>query len=160
MKRYIYIIIGIIVAAAIAILILLLIKNNAANSLPSISGTATTGSLPAVSTQGSNGSGTTSSVPALGLSPVATSTGTSANAQTAVQNFGVLSQSPVFDYFIDVKNNITAIQPTGAIITIANGQTKTLSSSTIDGIISASFSYDGKKIVVRWRSYESAGGYL
>jgi hypothetical protein len=150
MKRYIYIIIGIIVAAAIAILILLLIKNNAANSLPSISGTATTGSLPAVSTQGSNGSGTTSSVPALGLSPVATSTGTSANAQTAVQNFGVLSQSPVFDYFIDVKNNITAIQPTGAIITIANGQTKTLSSSTIDGIISASFSYDGKKIVVSY----------
>jgi hypothetical protein len=147
MKRYLYIIIGIIVAAAIVILVLFLIKNNAAAPTISPSGT-NSGSLPAVGTQGSNGSGATSSVAALGLSPIASGTSASANGQTAVSNFGVLSQSPILDYFIDAKNDITAIQPSGAVIAIANGQTTTVSSSTIDGIISASFSYDGKKVLV------------
>ena len=149
MKRYTYIIIGIIVAAAIVILVLFLIKNNAASPTITTSGT-TSGSLPAVGTQGSNGSGATSSVAALGLSPIASSTGTNTSGQTVVQNFGVISQSPVLDYFVDAKNDITAIEPTGAIITIANGQTATVGSSTIVGIISASFSYDGKKIVVNY----------
>jgi hypothetical protein len=54
------------------------------------------------------------------------------------------------DYFIDAKNNITAIQPTGEIITIANGQVATVNTSTVVGTISASFSYDGKKIVVSY----------
>jgi hypothetical protein len=147
MKRYLYIVIGIIVAAAIVILVLFLIKNNAASPTITTSGT-TSGALPVVGTQGSNGSGASSSVATLGLSPTASTTGASANGQTAVQNFGVLSQSPVLDYFIDPQNNITAIQPTGAVITIANGKTTTVNSSTIDGIISASFSYDGKKILV------------
>jgi hypothetical protein len=151
MKRYLYIIIGIIVAAAIVILVLFLIKNNAASPTITPSGT-TGGSLPAVGTQGSNGSGASSSVSALGLAPIASGTSANANVsgQTAVSNFGVLSQNPVLDYFIDAKNDITAIQPSGAVIAIANGQTTTVSSSTIDGIISASFSYDGKKIVVNY----------
>lgn len=150
MKRYLYIIIGIIVAAAIVILVLFLIKNNAASPTIATSGTTTTGSLPAVGTQGSNGSGASSSVAALGLSPIASGTSANTNNQTVVQNFGVLSQSPVLAYFVDVQNNITAIQPTGAIITIKNGQTATVNSSTIASIVSASFSYDGKKIVVSY----------
>jgi hypothetical protein len=154
MKRYLYIIIGIIIAAGIAILVLFLIKNHAASPTITTSGT-TSGSLPAVGTQGSNGSGASSSVATLGLSPIASgtsanSTGANMGTQAAVQNFGVLSQSPVLDYFIDAQNNIIAIQPTGAIITIANGQTTEVTSSTIVGIISASFSYDGKKIVVSY----------
>ncbi|MGD1002991.1 MAG: hypothetical protein ABR884_00235 [Minisyncoccia bacterium] len=149
MKRYLYIIIGIIVAAAIVILVLFLIKNNAASTTITTSGT-TGGSLPAAGTQGSGGSGVTSSVATLGLSPIASGTSANTNNQTVVQNFGVLSQSPALDYFVDAQNNITAIQPTGAIITIKNGQTTTVNSSTIDGIISASFSYDGKKIVVNY----------
>jgi hypothetical protein len=54
------------------------------------------------------------------------------------------------DYFIDAKNNITAIEPTGAVIAIANGKTTTVNSSTINDIISASFSYDGKKIALSY----------
>jgi hypothetical protein len=149
MKRYLYIIIGIIVAAAIVILVLFLIKNNTASPTITTSGT-TTGSLPTVGTQGNGGSGASSSVAALGLSPIASGTSASTSSQTVVQNFGVLSQSPVLDYFIDAQNNITAVQPTGAIITIKNGQTTTVSSSTLDSIISGSFSYDGKKVVVSY----------
>lgn len=149
MKRYTYIIIGIIVAAAIVILVLFLIKNNTASPTITTSGT-TSGSLPAVSTQGTREPGASSSVATLGLTPTASGTSATTNNQTVVQNFGVLSQSSVLDYFVDAKNNITAIQPTGVIITIANGQTVTVSSSTIPDVISASFSYDGKKIAVSY----------
>lgn len=148
MKRHLSIIIGIVIAAGIVIAVLFWIKNNTANPSIGAGGTNTAGSLPAVGTQGSNGSGATSTVATLGLAPTASSTGVS--GQVTVQKFGVLSQSPVLDYFIDAKNNITAIQPTGGIITIINGQTATVNSSTIAGIISASFSYDGKKIVVSY----------
>jgi hypothetical protein len=54
----------------------------------------------------------------------------------------------VLDYFVDAQNNITAIQPTGAVITISNGQSSLINSSTISDIVSASFSYDGKKILL------------
>jgi hypothetical protein len=67
-----------------------------------------------------------------------------------VSNFGVLSQYPVLDYFVDAQNNITAIEPTGAIFAITNGQSTIINSSTIGSIISASFSYDGKKIIVSY----------
>ena len=154
MKRYIYIIIGIIVAAAIAILVLFLIKNNSSGSAPSITGatSTTTGSLPAAGTQGATSGGAGSNIGTLGLpSTIGSSTpAASANGQVTVQNFGVLSQNPVLDYFIDTRNNIIAIEPTGAVITISNGQSATINSSTVAGIISANFSYDGKKIVVSY----------
>jgi hypothetical protein len=150
MKRYLYIIIGIIVAAAIAILVLFLIKNNAGNPTITTSGTTTsTGSLPNVGAQGS-ASGTAGNITTLGLSPIASGTGSGTATQTAVQDFGVLSSQPVLDYFVDAQNNITAIQPNGSMIAIANGQTTTINSSTVNDVISASFSYDGKKIVVNY----------
>ncbi len=152
MKRYIYIIIGIIVAAALAILILFLIKNNSAGTAPSVTGTTTTGgSLPTTGTQGNN-SGTANSVGTLGL-PTTTGSSTAttvSGGQATVSNFGVLSQDPILDYFIDPQNNIIAIEPNGSIVTIANGQSVTVNSSTIDEIISASFSHDGKKIIVSY----------
>jgi hypothetical protein len=150
MKRYIYIIIGIVVAAAIAILALFLIKNHSA-ATPSTTLGTTTGSLPGVGTQGGNGSGTPASgVGALGLPTPTSSTGSSENGQMTVQNFGVLSSDPVLDYFVNAQNNIIAVEPTGAIVTISNGQSTTINSSTINNIISASFSYDGEKIVVSY----------
>lgn len=153
MKRYLYIIIGIVVAAAIAILVLFLLKNHAAAPSTGTTGTNAGGSLPSVGTQGGNGSGTTTStVGALGLSPTAsgTTTGAGTSGQVTVQNFGVLSSYPVLDYFDNTQNIITAIEPTGAIISIVSGQTTIVNSSTINDIISASFSYDGKKIVVSY----------
>jgi hypothetical protein len=155
MKRYIYITIGIIVAAAIAILILFLIKNHSTGSSLTVSGGTTTGLLPTTGTQGTtNSSGTAegSSVTTLGLSSsTATGTlGTVATGQMTVQNFGGLSNDPVLDYFINPQNIITALEPDGEVITISNGQSTTISSTTVDDIISASFSYDGKKILVSY----------
>ncbi len=147
MKRYIYIIIGIVVVAALAIAALLYIKDRSA-----VSGggtTTTTGSLPPVGTQGTTGSGgngttTTGS----GSSGTTGPGGTSASAGTGVQAFGMLSNDPVLDYFVGAGNTITAIEPTGEIVSIAGGQSTTINSSTINDIISASFSYDGRKILV------------
>ncbi len=154
MKRYIYITIGIIVAAAIAILVLFLIKNHSIGPSLSISGGTTTGLLPTAGTQGTNSSGTTggANVATLGLSSSTTEggAGTAAIGQMTVQNFGVLSSDPVLDYFINPQNIITALEPDGKVITISNGQSTTISSTTISSIISASFSFDGKKILVSY----------
>jgi len=155
MRRYIYIIIGIVVVAAIAILVLFVIKNDS-TAAPAGTTASTTGSLPTVGSQGGNSSGTPSGgtaagVGTLGLPTVnGSSTASPTSGTMTVQSFGVLSSDPVLDYFIDPQNNITAVEPTGAVITISNGQTATINSSTIDNIISASFSYDGKKILVSY----------
>lgn len=155
MKRYIYIIIGIVVLAAIAILILFLIKNNSGAPSVSLSGGTTSGTLPTTGTQGvgnpgtSSGLTTGSGVATLGL-PSTTGTSSIVSRQMAVLNFGVLSQNPVLDYFVDAQNNITAIEPTGVIFSVSNGQSTVINSSTLAGIISAHFSYDGKKIVVSY----------
>jgi len=151
MKRYIYIIIGIVVVAVVAILVLLAIKDRTANSSLTISGATTTGSLPATGAQGGAASGS-STISTLGLPQTTTgsSSGATSGGQVVVQEFGVLSDTPVLDYFIDPKNVITAIEPTGQVIGISGGTANIINSSTIDGIISASFSYDGKKIVVSY----------
>ena len=150
MKRYIYIIIGIIVAAVIAILVLFLIKNNAQNTTLTPSEATTTGSLPVTGAQGTNSSGTTATVGTLGLSSPTNSSTSAANGQTPTQSFGILSNDLVLDYFVDAQNHITAIEPFGQIVSISNGQSTIVNSSTIDNIISASFSYDGKKILVSY----------
>jgi hypothetical protein len=148
MKRYIYIIIGIIVAAVIAILVLLFIKNRSASTVTTTVGT---GSLPAVGTQttssSTQGAGSANATPSTVLT---LSSNSSTAGQTNAVTFGVLSNSPVLDYFVDPQNNITAIQPNGQVVTVANGQASIVNSSSIDDIISASFSYDGKKILVTY----------
>jgi hypothetical protein len=147
MKRYIYIIIGIIVVAAIAILVLFLIKNNSSGTSPSLN-TTTTGSLPVAGTQNNPGAG--SGTTPLSLPSSAATTTASAGGQMTVQNFGVLSSAPVADYFVNPQNNIIAIEPTGQVISITNGQSTTINTSTINNLISASFSYDGKRILVSY----------
>lgn len=151
MKRYIYIIIGIIVLAMLAISVLFYIKNTSGGNSGSLSEASTTGSLPAAGTQGGNGTGTgaggTTGTLGLSSSPTSTSGG---NGQMTVQNFGVLSSDPVFDYFVNTNNNITAIEPNGEIVAISNGQSAVVNSSTINNLISASFSYDGQKILVSY----------
>jgi hypothetical protein len=146
MKRYIYIIIGIIVIAAIAIAIIFYLKNPSSSS--SLFGFGSSGSLPQTGTQGSstgqqsgvNGSQNTSST-------------NNASSNTAaqgglVQTFGIVADGPVLDYFVDAQNTITAIKPDGTVIVVSNGSSSTISSTTINNIIAASFSYNGKKILV------------
>lgn len=156
MKRYIYIIIGIVVVAVLAILVLLYIKDRPSATGGTTGSLTTTGSLPSVGTQGSttSGSGTGAGGGAFGTTGSGSSTtgasGTTGSGQAGTQHFGALSNDPVLAYFVSAQNNITAIEPTGAIVTIVGGQSTTINSSTINDIISASFSYDGKKILVNF----------
>ena len=146
MKRYIYIILGIIVIAAIAIAIIFYLKNPSSSS--SLFGFGSSGSLPQTGTQGSstgqqsgvNGSQNTSSTNS-------TSSNTAAQGRL-VQTFGIVADGPILDYFVDAQNTITAIRPDGTVIVVSDGASSTISSTTINNIIAASFSYDGKKILV------------
>ncbi len=142
MKRYLYIIIGIIAVAIVAIAAIISIKKGGSSaflglggSLPS-AGTQTAGNGAAPSSNGaSSSSGTASGTMALGQGAPA-------------QTFGIVSDGPILDYFVNASNTITAIEPDGEVISIANGSTTIVSSTTIPNIISASFSYDGKKVLV------------
>jgi hypothetical protein len=152
MKRYIYIIIGIVVVAVIAIVAIFIIKNNSAGTATGGTGTlpGSSGSLPSSGTQtgssGGTGTGTTPGGTTGGTTP--SSTASTGAPQATLKSFGVLSSDPILDYFVDAQNNITGIEPNGSVVSIANGQSTTIGSSTINGIISASFSADGKKILV------------
>lgn len=146
MKRYIYIILAIIVIAVIAIAVIFTLKKNP-SSLPFGLGN---GSLPQVGTQGSssgqnneNGSG------ASNTSSFSNTTGTITLGEgTPAQTFGMISDGPALDYFVSAQNIITVMETDGSVISITNGTSTILSSSTIPDIISAEFSYDGKKILV------------
>jgi hypothetical protein len=69
---------------------------------------------------------------------------------TATTRFGVVSNEPIFAYFVDAQNNVIAVEPDGKIAYITNGQTTFLSSSQIENLLSADFSYDGTKILVNF----------
>ncbi len=101
-----------------------------------------TGSLPNVPAQGTSGNQTGNTGGTSGSSP----SGTTNSSQT----FGVLGDEQAMDYYVDSGNNTTLIQPDGTILTLTNGQPVILSSSKIQDIIGASFSYDGKKILVNF----------
>ena len=144
MKRYIYIVAGAVGIVIIAIGVFWFISQQ--RSTPGVTGT--TGSLPAVGNQntgtGGNGNGGAGSGNSSGGTGVAGSSG----APGTVKSFGVLSNDPAFDYFVDAQNNVILVQPNGTIEAVANGQVTSLSSTTIANVISASFSYDGKKVLV------------
>jgi len=143
MKRYLYILIGIIVIAAVAIL-LLFVWRNAHSGASTATTNGATGSLPITGTQSAPSSGNTSGTgTALGTPSSASST-----TSESATSFGIVDNDPTINYFVDAQNNIFGIKTDGTIEEITNGQSSELSSSTIDEIISANFSYDGKKVLV------------
>lgn len=148
MKRYLYIILIIIVIAAIAIGVIFYLKKNPSSSFLGLG----TGSLPQVGTQGSmggqNGGGASG-----GGNGASSSSGNASGTiilgqGSPAQTFGIVSDGPVLDYFVNTQNVITALMTDGSVISISDGTSTVLSSTTISGIISASFSHDGKKILV------------
>jgi hypothetical protein len=145
MKRYLYIIIGIIVAAIIAILVLFLFRGSSA--LSGILPASITGLLPSAGTQGSNNSG--GSTTGFGSS---TTTGASSSTgqNSPVQSFNMTSIGPIIDYFVDAQGNVTAVQPSGEVIAVSGNRSSTISSNPIGNIISTSFSYDGKMLLVNY----------
>lgn len=106
--------------------------------------TGTGGTLPSVGTQtGSGSTGTGGTLPS-----------GSGTATTGIPSggsvFGVISDEPTLNYFVDSQNNVTIVEPNGEIATIANGQPTFLSSTQIAGVLGAAFSYDGKKVFVNF----------
>lgn len=101
-------------------------------------------------TSGGTQTGQTGTLPNAGTqtNPV-TTTGNSASS-TLARSFGVLANVPVLDYFVDAANTVTAIEPNGVVVQVANGNMTTISASTTQNILSASFSYDGQKILMNF----------
>jgi hypothetical protein len=66
--------------------------------------------------------------------------------------FGVIAQNPVTDYFVDSGNNAYFIQPDGQVFAAMNGSLSTLNGSAMQDMLSASFSYDGTKILASFGS--------
>lgn len=147
MKRYIYIIIGIIIAAIIAIGILFLLKGNSA--LTGILPPSITGALPFVGTQGNTNSSlgsTTTGSGSLGTGGVSSSTGQNG----AAQSVAITATGPFINYFIDTQGDVLGIQPSGQVVELSGSQSSTISSSQINNIISTGFSYDGKMLLVNF----------
>lgn len=140
MKRILYVVIGIVVIAAIAFALWFFVfQGPATANNPG----GSTGSLPYVTPQGGAGSQGTGNVGTPGGSPSANASGTSAQ-------FGLTSNEQVLDYFVDAQNNIFDLEPNGEIAEIVNGQAAFLSSSAIDNLIRAAFSFDGTMALVNF----------
>jgi len=99
-----------------------------------------------INTQSNNQTG---SLPNVGnqSNPVAASSTASAGSSLA-KSFGMISNEPVLDYFVNAANTVTAIEPSGKIVQITNGQVSAINTILVQNIISASFSYNGAKILV------------
>jgi hypothetical protein len=95
--------------------------------------TGGSGSLPSTGNQTNAGAGNSAS-------------GSASN--TIGTNFGVISNNPTLSYFVSSANVVTAIQPDGQVIQVSGGTATTISSLQVPNILSASFSYDGTKILV------------
>lgn len=145
MKRFLYISLIVIVVLVAAVFFLLQRNQPAAPASPG----NTTGSLPQTGTPNSNnnGGGTAGSGTAQGNttsgSPTVGGAGTSAK-------FGVVSNEPVLDYFVDAQNNVVALEPDGKMALVTNGQASDLDSAAVQNLIEGALSHDGKKAFVNY----------
>lgn len=61
--------------------------------------------------------------------------------------FGLVAQNQAVNFFVDGDNNAIIVQPDGQVVKVVKGEAATLSSAAVTDLISAEFSYDGKKIL-------------
>lgn len=148
MKRYLYILGGIIVLAAIAVLGLYLWKSYSSGA-SSTAQTGTTGTLPSAGTQGSdNGAGGQNQNGASGNATTTTTSNSGTGSLVVAGSFGPLSTDPILNYFTGPNNSVSVVETNSVIGQIAGGQTSYLSSSTLSNVISGGFSYNGEKSLV------------
>lgn len=147
MKRYIYIIGAIIIIVAIALVVYFLMNRSSA-PLPD---NGQQGSLPTVPTQGNNGGGSGTGTNGTG------DNGTGGTGNNGTNGTGGLSTAAavtatfndqVFEYFVADQNNFFAVEPDGKIAQVTSNQPTYLNSTVISNLLSAGFSYDGKKVFV------------
>jgi hypothetical protein len=135
MRRYRYIIIGVIVAIIVGLAAFLLISRNQSQIVtPGESGT-----LPQTGTQANANNNT--------VGQVGLPAGNASQAPLAAI-FGVVSNEPVLNYFVDASNTVITVEPDGKIEQITNTQSIYLNSTEIPNVTFADFSYDGKRVLV------------
>jgi hypothetical protein len=142
MRRYIYIILGVLVVVIIGLIVFWFFFKNQSSPAPS----GTSGSLPQTGTQSGNGSGNGNGAG----SQTGGSLGNGTPNAAPGTKFGIASNELIFDYFVDAQNNVIAIEPDGKIGQITNSQANYLSSSGVQNLITTGFSYDGKKLFVNF----------
>jgi hypothetical protein len=142
-KTLLYILIALaIVAIGVFLVYQVISRGSGTNST-----TGQTGSLPSTTNQqfpvGSQVSTTTAGTFGAG------------GVNSSSSRFGIVSNDPTLDYFVSSANVVTVIQPNGTIESITNNATNTISGLVFQNIITASFSYDGKKILISSRTATS-----
>ena len=130
-KLLLYTLIAIAIVAVAAFVIYQLVYRGS-NNAPEVTGQ--TGSLPGAANQ---------QFPSTADSTVGTFNASASNVSSS--RFGIISNDPAFDYFVNAANIVTFIKPDGTIESMANNVSRVLSTSTISQIITTSFSYDGEK---------------
>jgi len=137
-KTILYILIALaIVAVAAFIIYQLVYSGNGGNS----NATGQTGSLPAVTSQQFPSSGQASTVGTFNTN----------ETNSSSSKFGIISNDPALNYFVDAANTVTLVKPDGTIESITNNKASVLSSSVVSNIINTAFSYDGKKIFITYQ---------
>lgn len=140
MKRFLYILIGILALALIALLVYWFFFNTPAF----LGGEGVAGKLPAPATDipqtpggGAAGQG------------AASSRGSTTGSATSSNTFGVVSKLPVLDYFVGDKNVILIISPDGKLFEQKKDASSGLQSQAIPNLQNVSFSYDGSFVLYR-----------
>lgn len=113
-------------------------------------GVATIGGLPE-QTGGSLPIVTNQQFPVGGSSTTTSFNASGANTSSSSSKFGIVSNDPALDYFVDAANTVTLVKPDGTIESLVNNTTVVLSSSVVSDIITASFSHDGKKVLLSYQ---------
>ncbi len=147
MRRYYlyYIIGGIVVIAAVAAAILFWF-NRSSSVFPG-GGSESVGSLPTVTVANPGAQTPPGSSPS-GISGFQFGASDSQTPSAAPGTLGVVSSEQVLDYFLNASGTMIDVQPNGKIEQISGGQSVYLSSQEINDVISAKFSYDGRRVLV------------
>ena len=136
-KNFLYILIAIAIIAIIAFIVYQFIPRGSGTLT---TGTGQTGSLPSVVSGQFPSSSQTTQTPTV-------NTFNTSGVNASSSQFGVISNDPALDYFVDAANTVTLIKTDGTVESIANGKTTAIGSSTISNVVSAALSYDGKKVL-------------
>ena len=94
-------------------------------------------------------------LPTVQLPKATGSTQGAGQATGPIENLRIAVNVPTIDYFVDAKNSATFVQPDGQILKIGNSGPEVLSASIVKNVVRASFSLDGKKVLVVMK--ESSG---
>jgi hypothetical protein len=131
MKRFFYILVVLIAAALIIFLGYFLRSRTQESGVVDSGGGLPNGQILPSLPGGNAGGG-------IGMLPTSTGGGLLPN-----QRFGLVSDQPASDFFVDKDNSVIVIQKDGVISKISGSTSAQISSSQVQNLANSSFSYDG-----------------